>query len=76
MFNLTASIAFDENDCLLKTGSLVLSKLDIILVIIPALSFAETLGAILLALNVFEKTINLESCASVSYTHLTLPTKA
>ena len=39
------------------------SNLDIILVIIPALSFAETLGAILLALNVFEKTINLESCA-------------
>ena len=63
-FNFVVSIALDENACLLKDRFSLLSVFEITLVINPAINFEETLGAILLALKVFEKTIRLESSAS------------
>ena len=58
-FNFVVSIALDENACLLKDRFSLLSVFEITLVINQAINFEETLGAILLALKVFEKTIRL-----------------
>jgi hypothetical protein len=58
-FNRIDSIALDEKDCLLTE---IFSKSlisEITFVIKPAFNFTETLGAILLALNVFEKIVRL-----------------
>jgi hypothetical protein len=58
-FKRIDSIALDEKDCLLTeifSRSLIS---EITFVINPAFSFTETLGAILLALNVFEKIMRL-----------------
>mgnify|MGYP003326285121 CR=1 FL=1 len=62
MFNFTVSIAFEENDCLLNVGLFTSSKFEITLDTSPADNFADTLGAILLALKVLEKIIKLASC--------------
>ena len=66
MFIVVNSIAFDENAFRLTVIGAVLSANAITLLIAPAYSFAESLGAIIFAVFVLENIIILASLAAAA----------